>query len=94
MSAGQRAALLMFAALLTYSFFHQKNNNMNLLDLAEKAKQHYDATINDNVVSGSTLYILTDGNRCLIVDQSYNPNPAGTIFKCYRRNGQTVVEAQ
>ena len=65
----------------------------NLLDRAETARKYYDSITNNTVVSGLTMYILTDGNRCLVVENPYTSSDVGTVFRVYRRNGETVVEA-
>ncbi|NUQ25507.1 MAG: hypothetical protein HUU34_16295 [Saprospiraceae bacterium] len=66
----------------------------NLLELADQAKQYFDNFLtNDNLTNGGEKYILTDGERCIVVDRSYTGSSAGTVFRCYRRGGFTVVEA-
>ena len=73
--------------------------DINVIEKAAKAKEHYDSVVNKTTVSGHTLIVGVDsGGNCLIFRnsnvamKSVEEEDSIHIYECVRANGATKVE--
>lgn len=65
---------------------------MSALQFSQVAKDHFESIAPQNIAHGYEKYIVTDGEKCLIVRSDYKARAGEIVFHCSIKNGIPCVE--
>lgn len=65
---------------------------MKLLELSSVAQAYYEGLRAPSLAQGWDKYVATDGQHCLFVHSSYQPQPGEAVFFITTRNRQTSIQ--